>query len=123
MKLAGPVFAMAVMATTLEARAQTDTFFDGEDLKITCRDYLAAPGTPATISAGRCLGYVEGVIDEALDTADPARKICFPKNVPSTALAEIVVNYLANNPQNRQYTAASIVVRALQEAYACPLKT
>lgn len=71
-------------------------------------------GTPQeNADASFYLGYVTAISD-ALNSND---LLCLPKNVSGGQPADIVYQYLENNPAERQYTASSNVYVAFHEAF------
>jgi hypothetical protein len=62
-----------------------------------------------------CLGYVAGVADTlALD-----KHICIPTTVTVDQVEAVVVKYLSDNPQSRQYGASSEAEIALVASFPC----
>lgn len=80
-------------------------FFDGEDLHEGC---TAGEGS---FGAGLCLGYIVGILD--------SRDLCLPDDADLGQIRRIVKLYLKIHPEQRRYTAESLVRRALRESYPC----
>ena len=59
-------------------------------------------------------GYIGGAVDVL--SASPVKMICIPDGVNLGQLRDIVKKYLESNPQNRHYTADSVIWLALEEA-------
>jgi len=72
------------------------------------------------VAAGYCMGYVGGVADVMSDgTPISGWKACVPKNVTIAQIKDIVTRWLANTPQDRHYSADSLVAAALEKAFPC----
>ena len=70
-----------------------------------------------------CVGYVQGVVDGAsaiMAELSMKTPICFPNNVTSGQVTDIVIKYLKENPSARHYVAASNVMVAITNAFPCP---
>tara|TARA_R110000868_G_scaffold196613_2_gene442579 strand:- start:1521 stop:1850 length:330 start_codon:yes stop_codon:yes gene_type:complete len=67
------------------------------------------------INLAECDGYITGVVDLAASE----KKLCSPKQVTIGQLRDITVKWLSDNPQHRHFTANSLVIAALIEAYPC----
>ena len=72
--------------------------------------------------------YVIGAVD-AMSTAfmSPDRQptemsLCLPNNATREQAVDIVVKYLKENPEKRQYSAETSVWTALRAAFPCPAK-
>ena len=68
-----------------------------------------------TLKRQYCLAYVAGMTDAF--TWDGF--VCTPLQVTEDQVQVVVVNYLRAYPENRHYSAASIVREALQQAFPC----
>lgn len=73
-----------------------------------------------------CLGYLEGVWDSLsvlnpiLTTSDAYEfNICLPQDVKVQAVAELTLEWMQQNPERDQETAASLIILALLERYPC----
>jgi Ssp1 endopeptidase immunity protein Rap1a len=70
-----------------------------------------------------CGGYVEGVADAMsanLPSGVAGFHACLPADQTIQQVADVVKRYLRDRPEDRGYTAASIVAKALQQAFPCP---
>lgn len=70
-----------------------------------------------------CRGYIAGVIDyhrlvRSLGTA-PGVDFCIPAGTDMEIVTEVVIRYLAANPQHEDFIAAPAVAMALYEAFPC----
>jgi len=43
----------------------------------------------------------------------------FARSIAGKQLVEVVIKYLKNNPENRQFTAASLIEAALYRTFPC----
>jgi hypothetical protein len=67
-----------------------------------------------------CIGYIVGVADAYDQVLTPyGYKFCLPRNVVPGQLMDIVKNYLSRYPQERHYTAASIIASVLEGSFPC----
>jgi hypothetical protein len=109
-------------------------YMSGENLTKYCRAFLETAqhgnmGTPKEVAeAAYCKGFVLGVVDatalaNAILTAHHqdalVALICIPSDTKKDILAEIVGNYLNQNPAKRDSTGVNLVRQALFEAYPC----
>ena len=68
-----------------------------------------------------CMGY-SGAIADTLGTGAQAIngfRACMPTGASHNQVLAIVNNWLAQNPEKRHFTAASLVAAALAEAFPC----
>ena len=104
------------MLATRTVSAQEGAFFlTGNNLLEAC--------TSTKSSAGNfCAGYVAGVSDAvrwvAFDT-NSAQSFCSGRGVNSTQVQDIVIKYLKEHPEVRQYSAPSMIYPALIAAFPC----
>jgi len=66
-------------------------------------------------NCGVSKGYVAGVHDAFIGQA-----FCTPTDASLGQVAEVIHLWLKNHPDDRSYSAESLVVAALQEAWPCP---
>jgi hypothetical protein len=99
------------------ASAQTvSAFEDGNSLYERCAE------PTATFSRGVCLGYVVGIFDAMLSaggTPIAGFSVCLPRGVTKGQAFDVVTRFLASHPELRHLTAASLVARALEQAFPC----
>jgi hypothetical protein len=109
-----------------DARALS-VFLSGNDLYSECSTAVRPPA-PMPPKYGMCLGYVEGVMDGATVMATfltpngayvADREWCEPPGIIVGQAVDVVVRYLGSHPQDRHLTAASLVARALHDAWPC----
>jgi Rap1a immunity proteins len=74
-------------------------------------------GTQAGGLTPECYGYIIGVAD-VFDSQN-ASGVCMPKEAVARQVIDVVKKYLTEHPETRDYTAASEVQVALQEAFPC----
>lgn len=70
-----------------------------------------------------CRGYIAGVVDyhrlvRSLGTA-PGVDFCIPTGTSMDIVTEVVIQYLAANPQHEDFIAAPAVAMALYQAFPC----
>jgi hypothetical protein len=68
------------------------------------------------------LTYVAGVTDtiDAIKTEVPERvDWCVPKNAALHQYGDVVEKYLREHPQHRHFSASSLIMKALREAFPC----
>ena len=97
--------AALLMATTAQAG-----FYDGAKLHELCSDRDRAI----------CMGYAAGLVDTLLQSEPWANAICPPPNVKLGSVTDIIARELANHPELRHLSAASIATTALRKAFPCP---
>lgn len=104
----------AIVGLALWSQAATAGFEMGNDL------YAKCPAQrPDSIREAAALGHVIGGHDTATgDTAKPAT-YCRPTGVSAVQMRDVVCAWLTNHPENRHYTANSIIVVALTQAWPC----
>ena len=70
---------------------------------------------------GNCGGYIEAVSDVlSHGVAIAGRKACPPGQATGGQVRDIVVRFLVNHPEERHFSAESLVAKALSEAFPCP---
>ena len=90
------------------------TYRNGNDLLGDCR-----------ASRDVCVSYVMGVVDTIVfQQRIVTRKkfLCIPLDETSGRLADIVLEYLKENPESRRWSAALLVNNALVAEYPCQPK-
>ena len=103
----------------------------GIELLAHCWEYLHQLNTREdlfnSLSAGLCVGYIEGVTDTQLEVGK--KPYCLPKQVGnfiqrSRQTAQVVVKHLEGltleDREELQSNASLLVQRALMEAFPCP---
>jgi len=50
------------------------------------------------------------------------QEFCTPEDASLGRVADVVYLWLKNHPDDRSYSAESLVIAALQEAWPCPAK-
>lgn len=89
-------------------------FHNGNTLLALCND------NGSDLLWGACSGYVEAVTDVLSHGAIIAGgKTCTPENATSSQVRDIVVRFLVNHPEERHFSAESLVTKALFEAFPC----
>ena len=88
-------------------------FFDGNKLHTECNiednNYY---------SSGFCQGYIIGVLDVMRhnDSELFAGRLCISQGVQAGQFRDVVKAWLTKHPESRNFTAASIIARALSDA-------
>jgi hypothetical protein len=113
-----PVIAQAFRAAALFAIlcAATDrgnVFTTGNDLKTSCEKF-----------EGFCYGYIEGIADAmagGVMTQVYDYKACVPNEpgISAGQLKDIILRYLTNHPETRDWAGAGLVAHALEETFPC----
>ena len=94
----------------------TESYFSGETFLDLCRSQQ-----PVAISG--CWRYINGVID-ALSAASSmtdgkVERLCIPTLATNPDRADRVKGYLLLHPEEQKSNAASVVIKALREAWPC----
>jgi hypothetical protein len=79
---------------------------------------------PSTLGGAAAVMFVIGVHDalEGVQASNRSIDYCLfekPKNVTGQQVADVVKLFLAQHPEKRQYSAASLVVEALGGVWPC----
>lgn len=107
--LAGLLIAGLVV---LQPRGALADFVDGNKLYKYCSD-------PSSIEHEVCYGYIESIADVMYNEPVFGYKICISQNVAFSQLRDVVVQYMISHPERRHFGAASMVARALSQAFPC----
>jgi hypothetical protein len=79
-----------------------------------------------------CEWYIVGVLDGFATSRAVAIELngfpdfhifCAPKHVTTGQTIELIVAWIKNHPQDKQYTGATVIARALKDAFPCPEKS
>ena len=92
--------------------ARAEYFETGRDLYQKCR----TPGTAAQVF---CFGFVIGIADVMEDNPLDGRSACIPRDATIQQVTDVVIAFLENNPDIRDFTGESLAVQALSERYPC----
>jgi hypothetical protein len=104
-----------MMITALALATATTQFFSGNDLYRFCLSANAA-------DRAFCNGFVSAVADteRTIDTRKPfVQHICMDNAVEIDQVRDVVVQFLVENPEGRDFSAASIASVALERAFPC----
>jgi hypothetical protein len=108
------LFGISIYAAFLINTADAAQYMNGDDLLRNCDGN--------GIRYGLCLGYVEGVVDDAdMVRLKSGRPECVPPGVEAGQLVDIVVNYLRENPARRKVAAGFSITDAIGAAWGCKL--
>ena len=92
----------------------------GNELYDSCE---ASPDTPTgLIEFGVCTGYISGAMDSYLSfRAEVKRGSCLKTGVTVRQQRDTVIQYLRENPTERQFSASYSVIKALEQYITdCP---
>jgi hypothetical protein len=111
-----------LMATARAGLCDGTIYFTGSMLIEMCSaEDRAKYDLQATNEFGRCLGFIVGISD-ASQCGDPtwgfAAKL--PTGVTSGQAVKIATKYLNEHLEELHLAAASLVAKALQDAFPCP---
>lgn len=67
-----------------------------------------------------CMGYIVGIAD-VLDDGDnvDGLRACLPRGATIGQVVDTAMYYIRDNPQDRHYSASSVVAAALAAAFPC----
>lgn len=70
-----------------------------------------------------CVAYITGAVD-AFNTTREANKLkkCIPANVTISQLKDVTVDFLRENPADRNTSASTLVFAATRKAWPCARK-
>ncbi len=91
----------------------------GNELKTSCADLEVSDGS---FNNGVCLGYVVGVVEmhkTVTEALHAKGMFCMPSGVTQGQSALVVKKYLGAHPELLHFTASSLALAALQEAFPC----
>ena len=100
--------ALSLLATA-SVGAEVGYFRDGNAL------YRECTSTDTEDSAS-CVAYVVGVVDSFTFTS---RQVCLPKGVQGGQVRDLVVNFLRERPEMRQYSAPSLITPLVKRVWPC----
>ena len=101
---------VALAGVTPSARAEY--FETGRDLHLKCK----AAGTAQQVF---CFGYIIGIADVMEDNPLDGRSACIPRDASIQQVTDVVITFLEQNPDIREFTGESLAVQALSEKYPC----
>ena len=103
---------LALALVIAPAAARAEYFETGRDLYQKCR----AAGTASQVF---CFGFIIGIADVMEDNSLDGRSACIPKDATIQQVAEVVIRFLDDNPDIREFTGESLTVQALSDKYPC----
>ena len=109
--LTGALLTGALLAAA-GSSAHAEYFETGRDLYQKCK----TPGTAAQVF---CFGFVIGIADVMEDNPLDGRSACIPRDATIQQVTDVVIAFLENNPDIRDFTGESLAVQALSERYPC----
>ena len=127
MKKLALLLVVALLFVASPVMAKEDYFYLGNQLLEECNHVINALDNENTnidqIAAALCLGYVQGVHDlyAALKNGEfIVSQYCKPQNAPVSQMLRVIMKYLKDHPENLNYSASSLIIKALGEAFPCP---
>jgi hypothetical protein len=66
-----------------------------------------------------CAGYIAAIDDAARDDALSGHRACPPPGMPLGQEIDVVKRFLTAHPEKRHFSASSLVIDALAEAFPC----
>ena len=100
----------ALVACTVMAAAPANAIIDGNEMFKKAQDGKQFPN-------GWQQGYYDGFVSGVLTTT--TQTLCIPGDVKLSQLWDVFFNYLQNHPEQRQYSASSLVVTSIVQAFPC----
>jgi hypothetical protein len=102
---------VAASPASADAPPPAGIFVTGNDLWASCN-------SPSQVF---CAGYIAAIAD-ILGTGKLALRACLPGTATLPDLIDLAKRYLAEHPDERAYTAYSVVSYALLQRFPCPPK-
>ena len=93
----------------------------GSSLLLECQEFTGQASFRGNPSANTCHSYVLGVHDmiQDFEARNQTTYYCGPQTPDTYQLALIVKKFLQDHSTSLHYSASSLVMSALSEAYAC----
>src|SRR5262249_46932591 len=68
-----------------------------------------------------CMGYITGITDavEAQNGSFMGRRVCIQSQVTPGQIVDVVVQFLGQHPEIREYAAPGLIAGALAKAFPC----
>lgn len=113
------LFSALLLAAAIQTpQSSASGLFSAGQLKDRCESSSAA-------DISYCFAYVAGAYDtvRAYETWLNLREFCVPSGISQGELRRAFIEYLNDKPGFRAGEAASVVVVALKQRYACPIAT
>jgi len=110
--------AIALVAAPPAVADTPDYFSTGNGLLQSCTNESDRFAYPL------CLGYISGAVQQLqlLQMLQPKQFACIPTGVTNGQIVDVVVKYLRDHPENRQWSASFFVTNALVTAWPCAKK-
>ena len=110
------LFVMLFSGTALSAEVMS-----GSSLLLECQEFTGQASFRGNPSANTCHSYVLGVHDmiQDFEARNQTTYYCGPQNPDTYQLALIVKKFLQDHATSLHYSASSLVLSALSEAYPC----
>jgi Rap1a immunity proteins len=109
MRISALLLAAGLLSPVSAYSQETAMFHSGNQL------YKDCITQERSIQSDFCIGYLEG----AVDAFSSDGTLCLPPNVAAGQVQDMVMSYLRAHPENRHYTASSIVRQVLEVSFSC----
>ena len=116
------VFLVSMLMAATSPAASTVYFKVGDDLKVSCEGTAAGEANASTAEYLLCLGYLQAVVDTDATFAEwneLPRQACIPKEVTSSKLRLVFLDWLNERPDYLRFGAASLALTAFSETWPC----
>ena len=108
-----PLHSLVSVALLVPALASAE-FKTGQQIQSGLQDWYSKPSNDI-VNAAVSFGYVLGVYDALTGVT----MFCPPNNVSQGQVVQVVLKFLNQNPEKLHFSADSLVVKALQQAWPC----
>ena len=109
------MLALVMFAVAAAAPSHANSFMTGNELYTRCQSTLRE-------NIDICSAYIGGVVDGQnviTSTLSINGVFCEPEGVTVQQLMDVVARWLRQHPEKRHYTAASLTLEALDDAFPC----
>ena len=116
------VFLVSMLMAATSPAASTVYFKVGDDLKVSCEGTAAGEANASTAEYLLCLGYLQAVVDTDATFAEwneLPRQACIPREVTSSKLRLVFLDWLNERPDYLRFGAASLALTAFSETWPC----
>jgi hypothetical protein len=113
---------LAVIAASGFGSARADAgFYSGNELFEVCTTERS--DSAYFEKTYECIGYIAGAVD-AFNTTREANKLksCIPADVTISRLKDVTIDFLRDNPINRNASASKLVFAATRKEWPCSKK-
>jgi len=103
------ILALAVLSVVALPQASWAGRFDGNALMARC----SGPDPKL------CEVYLDGFAAALTQIAPDVRHACLPDSVTSAQMKDVLLKYLRNEPEHRDWVAAKLTLHAFAKAWPC----